>query len=349
MLFHMIQMEDGQNDVTARGEYEALRHGGGCRTNNIDPWIFPWKFHVFELSACVVNEGVELNWKPADYAGRDLQYDKHFAVNSGYRIMRDGKQIDYILNRADRDVDNNYVDHRYGDDRGKEYVYQIRPMWGMQDFKTNSNMDDRSNKVTAVPVYGSGNALRLGFDGIPQNVVIADTIANDLAFYDDDPEFSPAPAHSHAYFTTLEAWVYPMADKWDSHIFFFERTGSKNEGVHLMYCASEQQFCFRRDDWLSGAAFIGYSPEIFPPNHWYHVAVTLESIQLTQPPVAVLYVNGEEQDLFKLPGEITPARDSSLRIGGGLRGGGGRFFKGMIDEARVWNTVRTQIMKLPVI
>jgi len=67
-------------------------------------------------------------------------------------------------------------------------------------------------------------------------------------------------------------------------------------------------------------------------NHWSHLAVTFDSNQLR------LFLNGQAVSTFALPTPGALAENGGLILGG-HRGGTGRSYNGLLDEAAIWSRV----------
>lgn len=306
MMHYMIAMEDGDPKDEAQSDYFWLRVWGACRTHD-DDMLAAWKYHVSELTAYASSEKVDLKWQKADKAGKDLEHASHFATNEGYDIFRNNERIGSpVIGKttySDTPVANSY-----------QYVYSVKPKPG------NTNQDDYSDKDTVIPVDGPGNALI--FDGI-DDFVEANNVSNDLS----DDGYRPD-------YLSLEAWVYPELQAGNSPVLSFNISSSVWEHMHLMYCASQQKFCYLDDFSPNFPEVEIYSRDEFPPHSWYHVAVTFNK-SFSE---GILYVNGTKQALFSSP--VRPGKGAELSIG--RQGPGTGYYKGMIDEARVWNVTRTQ-------
>lgn len=128
---------------------------------------------------------------------------------------------------------------------------------------------------------------------------------------------------------TLEAWVYPTATMsgWQS-ILTKEQPGSY---VYMLYANSDANVpataaLFNNNE----GALWGSSPLI--PNTWVHLATTYDGA------VQRFYVNSTEVANRLRPGSIGVS-DGVLRIGGNSVWG--EFFKGCIDEIRIYNRALT--------
>lgn len=84
---------------------------------------------------------------------------------------------------------------------------------------------------------------------------------------------------------------------------------------------------------LASAYWCSYTP---PVKEWIHVACTLDSAHAT------LYVNGQQMAQFATQPIWYGNRGLTLGMGYHTTYGGYSFFRGMMDEIRVWNNARTQ-------
>lgn len=158
-----------------------------------------------------------------------------------------------------------------------------------------------------------GNALT--FDGINNLVTTADAASLDLTTG-----------------MTLEAWVYPTAlsggtsGGWRT-VFFKEQPGALVYGLYAHSPANH----------ASGYIFIGseigvQGTSLTPAETWTHLALTYDSTALR------LYVNGVLKNTTSQTGAIQTSA-GPLRIGGNtIRG---EYFKGKIDEVRIYNRALT--------
>jgi hypothetical protein len=302
LLIFYVSMEDGQGLGAAGAAWSLIRVEGACYTHD-DDLLPKWKYHVSELTAYASDQKVELEWKKADEALKDPRHATHFATHNGYDIFRNDQvdKIDSVLRNI-----TSYTDTSV--ENGKEYTYQVKPRSG------NTNQYDWSNEDTVVPMNGAGNALVL--DGIDDFVEV-NNVSHDLRYPDLRPDSM-----------TLEAWVYPQDQSSVSSVFSFFDPWAPGHKMFLMYCGPEQKFCFKADS----PEGIIFSTDKFPPANWYHLAVTLNEFD-----DGVLYVNGTQQATFT--GAVRPGLNAVFFIGSAGPTTG--FFKGKLDEARVWKVART--------
>lgn len=190
-------------------------------------------------------------------------------------------------------------------ENGTLYSYRIVP------HPSNKNQYDWTFPEVAVPRDGPGNCVAL--DGI-DDYIEADLVFNDVTGRD----------------FTYEAWLYPE-EQGDVAVIGLHSFYGENAHI-LYYDGSQQSFSFR-----SGPSTLVPAAVESPPGQWYHVALTIDRSD-----VAVLYIDGEEQATTTVKGLGTAGH---LRLGGGPDKNAvatGPFFKGMLDEVRLWNCMRTQ-------
>lgn len=302
IIHFMIAWEDGDSKDGAFKDFKVLRKGGAFNSHN-DELLCSWKFHVSDLAAYATDGKVELKWKRANEAGKNPNNES----TTEYDIMRNGQKIAtvdrWMSTYSDTEVTNN----------GSTYTYQIKSSL------ENTDLYDWSNFKYSVPVKGAGNALKL--DGI-NNYMEANTTSNDLCY-----GFSLLPLlNSFA----MEAWVKPENQTGKSAILAFNTISGAKLNI-LMYDGDSKQFCYYDE----GVKYI-YSTDSYPVDNWYHVAVTVDMFGRGK-----LYVNGTDQAEFITP--VKPRHGARFSIGQEWDNNiTSNFFKGCIDEVRIWNYARTQ-------
>lgn len=123
---------------------------------------------------------------------------------------------------------------------------------------------------------------------------------------------------------TLEAWVYPTATtNWQTVLL-------KESGGGLAYALYARSNANRPAAYvnIAGVDRAASSGSGLPRNAWSHVAATYSGVTVT------LYVNGVLRSSSSVTGTL-PATSSPLRIGGNTVWG--EYFKGRIDEIRIYN------------
>lgn len=185
---------------------------------------------------------------------------------------------------------------------------------GMTNYWVSQTIGCESNR-SKINVYVNGGiqATHLNFDG-----------ENDFVNCDNDLTTLLNGSQK----LTVEAWINVSNVSGVKTIISNHGTGSAT------------QFCFRLiNDKLDG--FLGFGSYIatsaagtIAPNTWYHVAMVYNQTSLK------LYVNGTEvASNNNIPAGYGLVDSSSEIWMGGT--GFGEFFKGDLDEVRVWNTART--------
>jgi hypothetical protein len=125
---------------------------------------------------------------------------------------------------------------------------------------------------------------------------------------------------------TLEAWVFPTAStSWATAIMKEQTNGmayslyaSSSANRPIVYCNTGK--ATTRHRYLSG-------PTALPLNTWSHLAATYDGVTLR------LYVNGAQVSSHPYTGSIVTST-GALRIAGNSAG---EFFRGLIDEIRIYN------------
>ncbi|MBN8706312.1 MAG: T9SS type A sorting domain-containing protein [Bacteroidetes bacterium] len=124
--------------------------------------------------------------------------------------------------------------------------------------------------------------------------------------------------------STWEAWVYPERVNYSSR----QQVLSDDDGNHDRSVLIESGTA-------SFAVFTGSQAWLAAPvtmNEWQHIAVVF------LPDNILFYKNGVEYSLGASPGGGTTS--NSLKIG--MNPGFGEYFKGKIDNVRIWNVQRSQ-------
>lgn len=183
-------------------------------------------------------------------------------------------------------------------------------------FATNSagtSYGDDVSFTTSPILTAPGNALN--FDGT-NDYVIATDIDNSLTVF------------------TIEAWV-----RWNpsttSDVNFICGKGFEQMELHTGGGAGANGIRF-----IPTTGVYLDAANVLPAGVWTHVAAVYEPSTTT----ATMYINGEEVSLTKSGSGTVgdPISDNSAQFNIGQRSNNSFFFKGSIDEVRVWNTVRSQ-------
>jgi hypothetical protein len=127
---------------------------------------------------------------------------------------------------------------------------------------------------------------------------------------------------------SLEAWIYPTT--WGTNVYdnnvINKEYNTSNYGFMLRVGAGGKlNFGFGNGSWHE----ITSSKVVLALNTWQHIAATYDGVKMR------LFVNGHPTDSLAETASITNASTTNMQIGGHATYT--RFFKGMIDEVRVWN------------
>jgi len=167
----------------------------------------------------------------------------------------------------------------------------------------------------------------LSFDGINDWVTVTDTAGSKLDLTTG---------------MTLEAWVNPtVASGWETVV--MKERGNAGEGL-LAYALYARDGAPRSGGTAGPAGYLRANPvastsdrgvrgaTAVPMNAWTHLATTYDGTNMR------FYVNGVLVGTTAGSGSINVA-NGALRIGGNNSAplGQGEFFKGLIDEVRVYN------------
>jgi hypothetical protein len=169
----------------------------------------------------------------------------------------------------------------------------------------------------ATPTDGKvGQALT--FDGTGDYVYVTDPGSSDFDFSNGDP-------------ITLSAWLKPGQIRISDGLLFKDGTWGMQMYVDTY---NGPIFTFYSSSWVSYMATLVYDK--FSIGQWYHVVFTYTFGAGSS---AKFYINGQQVNGQWSGGTgseaVTPG-DDSFKIG---RAGAGEDFKGIIDEARVYNRV----------
>jgi len=139
---------------------------------------------------------------------------------------------------------------------------------------------------------------------------------------------------------TIEAWVYPLEIRGWSQIIAKGDTAFCEEPYYLRMESDPKmtiEFGFWEPEMREAVDFIelNVDPQVVI-KRWNHIAAVLDS----ENRMMKLYLNGvllESQET-----EWHTGTDRAMPINIGAMTDGSQFFKGMIDELRIWNVARTQ-------
>ena len=127
---------------------------------------------------------------------------------------------------------------------------------------------------------------------------------------------------------TVEAWVYPnnLDSGWWYCVLAKDHSGGASYYLAASSDRNQPEFGVGTEDWGWYKLYGG--PSLLQPNAWVHLAATYDGA------IQRLYVNGSEVSNRSQSGRMMVS-DGALRIGGS--GTWSEFFRGRIDEVRIYN------------
>lgn len=128
---------------------------------------------------------------------------------------------------------------------------------------------------------------------------------------------------------TLETWVRLSPDQ-PAHYPHLLAGGANNYRLSLSPGESSHRILWRLE--INGSIqSVWYTPDALPENEWFHLAATYNGQEM------VLYINAVPVARKSVEGDIDYARDLQLGSWDELEQ---TFFKGALDEIRVWSRAR---------
>ncbi len=130
---------------------------------------------------------------------------------------------------------------------------------------------------------------------------------------------------------TLEAWIYPTA--WKTNVYegnvINKEYNTSNYGYMLRVGGSGQlNFAIGDGTWRELT-----TGSILKLNAWQHIAATYDGTKMR------VYLNGVAVDSSTVTASISVTSSTNLLLGGHLTYT--RYYQGMMDEVRIWNTTRS--------
>ncbi len=181
-----------------------------------------------------------------------------------------------------------------------------------------------NNTLGIDPCGGQVKVLKIEATYIPSNPLTSPAGGSCVLFdgQDDYVRVGDAPALRMTNTLTLEAWIYPTANK-DGIIL-----NKENEYEVARFADGSIQWAFANTN--PGWAWVN-TGIVVPLNTWAHIGITYDN------GVVKAYLNGVQVG-------TAYAGAGSIRYNGGEFWIGGRqccpqFFQGALDEVRVWNTI----------
>jgi hypothetical protein len=193
--------------------------------------------------------------------------------------------------------------------------------WSFDEIEEGGTVEDLTGDGHTATIEGAelargkyGDALQ--FDG-----------EDDVVKVPNSPEFDLTEAF------TLEAWVRPESkwDKW-APILAKEMGGgdAADEIAWWIYeGGNDANVPSGGTEPTPGDRDVAVAEDPLPVDVWSHVALTYDGAQVR------LYVDGELEDCSPVPAGAPPITSGDLEIGGATESGD--YFKGRIDEVRIYN------------
>ena len=198
-------------------------------------------------------------------------------------------------------------------------VYENNGLFGLENqANTGEHYPTRVDNISDSDHYPS-----LSFDGVKDYVYIPNSNAFDISNN-----------------LTIEAWIKPNTVSGQHMIVSKQWCGGDQNGYYFTVIDGQLRWYWDNDgNCTNGAGGYESDASVVVANQWQHVAVvhTGTSVQL--------YLNGQLIDGHKYGGSYTSININTegIRIGAYKSTGGGlnNFFKGEIDDVRIWSESRT--------
>ena len=162
-------------------------------------------------------------------------------------------------------------------------------------------------------LFHPGPLTALSFDGVDDHVTITPN--------------APTPPNA----LTLEAWVFPQVD---SCLTILSRGQGNGLDDYIFAIGSDGSGCGTKKIGFFGVGRWDQSSGTIPLNVWTHVAVTFDGTN------KMFYINGVLDRTVLAPGSI-PQRPEPIYIGRQGTVCNCNFFRGALDEVRIWHAVRS--------
>jgi len=195
--------------------------------------------------------------------------------------------------------------------------------------------NDANNSVLAGPVAGTGGPITFNTGAVTATTtynVLGNTPATSVLNFDGVDDFVQMNTTSLFDMSTqisIEAWIKPSSGIITQNVI------SKSSNVE------NSGYIFPRtdDNWTNFSAYLhvdGSWKVVSAPypnlNEWHHVAVTFDGAMIR------LYLDGIEVDNLLAWGTI---QTNTNPLVFGNQSGYGEFYKGQLDDVRIWNDTRT--------
>jgi len=184
-------------------------------------------------------------------------------------------------------------------------------------------------RLLNVASSASSGTLSITSTGVTSQTITLTTNSDNALNLDGTNDIVTVPDNNLLDLTnnyTIEAWIKPTA--FTSLAGIVSKNHSANSNGYTLQINGTGKF--------SGVSFDGMSTKngVLALNSWNHIAAVNNN------GTRKIYVNGLEQVLTGTP-LTTAANNDPVIIGQDFSSSGARFFKGSIDEVRIWSTART--------
>lgn len=202
--------------------------------------------------------------------------------------------------------------------------------------------DNATNSVVAGPTNGNGAALAFSTGTLNTSKtfhVYAETQPGGNVALDFDGSNDMIYTNTYSQATnslTLEAWIYPRATSYKRILSNYKATNFVGQFAFDTYAPTNNGRGLRF--FMVGGASVTFSvtvSNVLVLNTWNHVAGTFDN------GIMKLYVNGTAVATATAPFTSFPGNTNEITIGEDPSIVTPEYFNGMIDDIRIWNTVRT--------
>ncbi len=263
------------------------------------------KYHAISYPIEVKDTG-----QPFRYMGRSYLFYDSKASNNGPVIPQDVKAPEYL---------NGITVVGYGEHTFAAFYPNCHSVFGFCDPEIKQQTDLAGIDYEILGWYSNPTddpvrekSVGLNFDGTDDHVHVTPGL----------------PALSEL---TIESWIYPgEISNWDPILNY---DGWEHAFLHYQFHPNGQlEFSINGNTPIPQQ----YTSLVFEPKKLYHIATVYSSTEK----YVKFYVNGNLIDIHKYDSAIPLAANIPFKIGAWIEDN--RYFKGSINELRVWRSIRTQ-------
>lgn len=272
------------------------------------------------LTAIPGNASIALDW--TDNTDPDL---------AGYNVYRGTTSGVYAKVNSSLVTTSAYSDT--GLTNGTEYYYVVRAV------DTSNNESTDSNEAYSIPTIASGSAIQ--FDGVDDYVTFGTATGLGTTNFTLETWFNWTGGGTTMTTSSTQGLpsVYPLISKGRG-----EADGSNVDmNYFLGIDSATHALAVDFEDMATGMNYPFVGTTVVSTNTWHHAAVTYDSVNA----VYQLYLDGAPAGTMDIAGiNILPRSDSIQHAGLASAmtstGSPSGYFQGSMDEARIWNVVRSQ-------